>query len=75
MAQNARTLPALSPSDELIPVARARFLLGRNGKPIARPTVLSFGLRGDLDVREVAGRFVVTRASIDAFRIRFGIDD
>ena len=59
--------------EPLVPVELARTLLGAAGRPIARQTVLSLGVRREIDVRMVAGRFVATAASIDAYRSRHGI--
>lgn len=59
--------------ETLVPVSVARPLLGRPGRPLARHTVLSLGLRREIDVREVCGRFAVTQSSIDAYRARNGL--
>lgn len=71
-ASAAKTQP--QSAAEFIPVQIARGLVVPTGRsPIARETVLSLGVRGELDVRDIAGRFVVSRASIDAYRERHGI--
>ena len=56
-----------------IPIAKARALLGPPCAPLARATVLSMGIRREVDVREVAGRFVCTSASVRAYRNRHGL--
>lgn len=53
-----------------VPVREARARIGRPGTPVATQTVFSLAVRGELDVRMIAGRFVVTQASIDAYRAR-----
>ena len=54
---------------ELVSVQQARPLAGN----VATQTIFTLALRGELDVRQVAGRFVVTRASLLAFRARHKI--
>lgn len=56
--------------EAMIPVADARHLLGEDGKPIARQTVFALGARGEIDVHLIAGRYVVTSASIHAYQAR-----
>jgi hypothetical protein len=58
--------------ETFIPIAAARHeLRSRDGRPIARATVLALGAKGELDVREICGRYVVTQSSIDTYRARF----
>ena len=61
--------------ESLVPVSVAQRLLARReGKPIARPTVLAMAGRGELTMHVVAGRFVITRDSINAHLERRGRD-
>lgn len=62
--------PQSQPADAFVPIEVARALVGRDGKPVAKQTVFSLGVRQELDVRMIAGRFVVTRDSINAYRRR-----
>ena len=67
---NAQRLTSeASPVPDLVPVQQARSLVGG----VATQTIFSLGVRGELEVRQVAGRFVVTRQSIEEFRRRRGI--
>jgi hypothetical protein len=52
-------------------IESTRALVGKGGGIAARQTVLTLGLRGELDVRRIAGRLVVTRASIEVYRARY----
>lgn len=51
-------------------VEAARPLLGKDGRPAARHTVLSLALRGEVEARRIAGRLVITTASVLAYRAR-----
>jgi hypothetical protein len=67
------TKPALAAVDQYVSIEAARELVGRRGKPAARQTVLALGLRGELEIRRIGARFVVTRASIERYRARRGL--
>lgn len=69
-----RCSPKPDRREELIPVSAARRLLGEGGRPVARQTVFALAARGEIDVRCIAGRFVVTGDSIRAYRARRGDD-
>jgi hypothetical protein len=56
--------------ETLVPVSLAQKALGRNGRDMARATLLGIAARGDLVVRLVAGRYVVTADSIRAYQER-----
>jgi hypothetical protein len=62
------------PFPDFVPVRQARAELApASGAPIALQTVYTLGVRGEIDVRHIGGRFVVTRTSIDAYRARRGL--
>lgn len=74
MSTAVNTATAADTTTLVVPAARARALLGHAGKPIARQTVFSLGVRREIEVQMIAGRFFVTRESIDAYRARHGLD-
>jgi len=59
--------------EPFVSVEMARYELTRNGRPAARQTVLALGLRGELAIKLIAGRFVVACDSIAAYRARHGL--
>ena len=69
--QRARTVVAAA--DPFLSIEAARPLLGRRGRPAARQTVLALGLRGELAIKQQAGRFVVSRDSVTRYREVHGI--
>lgn len=72
MAPNntAPSIPVTPAESEFVPLSEARLLIRGSGRPPHRQTLLTLGLTGELDVRLIAGRFVVTRSSLDAYRER-----
>lgn len=59
---------------QYVTVEAARPLVGRPGKPAARHTVLTLGIRGDLDIRQnSAGHLVVMLDSITRYNERRGV--
>ena len=73
--QAAAAPTALASTESFVSIESTRALIGQSGRPAARQTVLASGLRGELDIRLVAGRFVVTLESIRAYRVRHGLRD
>jgi len=59
--------------EELLPLRIAQPLIGRPGRPAAKSTVLGLALQRVLDVRLIAGRYVVSRASINSYRAQRGL--
>jgi hypothetical protein len=60
-------------ADDLVPINVARSLLRSDGRSVARQTVFSLAVRREIIVRHIAGRYLVPRHSIDAYRARHGI--
>lgn len=67
---NTAHLPAEPTESEFVPLSEARFLIRGSDRPPHRQTVLTMGLKGELDVRLICGRFAVTKKSINAYRAR-----
>lgn len=68
---NTRTATGRGP--ELHSLERARLLCGSPGKPASREKVLAAGLRGELTILQVAGRFFATAASVEQYREQHGL--
>lgn len=72
MRSNTVAVPAsLTVGEEdLVPLASARIQLARHGRRPSKQRVLALGALGEIEVRLVAGRFVVTAESIRAHLAR-----
>lgn len=55
-------------NEEFVSVSAARALVGRRGKPVARQTIFVLAACQRLDVRAIAGRYLVSIASIREYK-------
>lgn len=70
MSKNA--VEKTSAFESLIPVETARRQILRKGRPVSKSTVFSLGACRELDIRRVAGRYVVTAESLRRYKARNG---
>lgn len=71
--RQVKPMPDGGQPPDFVSVREARSLLSRTSTPIHRQTVFSLGVDREIDIRRVAGRYLITRESIDAYRTRRGI--